>query len=443
MRTFPSHSQFTVATDSPVNGQLLFEDDDRGEPEIDGRLKLRATIIILMIIAILGPIGMTGRLAHTTSTLPARTAPASVPSPCDSSKTVLLIQDITPWSGRTNHDPKGADVNELNRQNESFCLITSSQIGTVNLAQFLEVIIPSAQSQSYYDNLFPEGTFSPSITSWVGNGGVLSANLADCASAPGAGGGWSFAPCSLTASSYTFVGGVKNVGSFSDENTISDSSHPVITGQFGQRNGGQIVDVSDLKDLDGWRSSSHSYFTNLPSGTTIILSEPSGPVFIEYRYGDGLVVATTTSIEFRYDYFQLQYQNLKLLANEIGYQNFKAVCQEKDGDGDFNGNHGHGHFHFDKDNCEDGNQDQVSSSDRGDGKDFQSTQIQSTQLDTVNGPRTLTITGLGTSGGLPVAFTFVAVEPGLTTPGLASFVFSDGFSNAGPVTSGSVLLHGW
>ena len=401
-------------------------------------MKFRATIIILTILAIIGPMGIIGRLAHSAS------APSvSVSSPCDPTQTVLLIQDITPWSSSTNHDPQGADVNELNSQNIPFCQITSSQIGTVNLAQFLDIIIPSAQNQTYYDNLFPGGTFSPSITSWIENGGVLSANLADCASAPGAGGGWSFAPCSLTASSYAFVGGVQHVGSFSDENTINDSSHPVITGQHGGSNRGQIVDVSDLKDLDGWRSSSHAYFTNLPSGTTVILSEPSGPVYIEYRHGDGLVVATTTSIEFRYDYFQLQYQNLKLLANEIGYQNFKAVCQEKDGDGDFNGNHGKGHFHLDKDSCEDGNPDQVSSSDRGDGKNFQSTQIQSAQLDTTTGARTLTITGLGTSGGLPVAFTFTAVETGPTTPGLVSFVFSDGYSNAGPITSGSALLHGW
>lgn len=396
-----------------------------------------------MIVAILGPIGMSGRLAHTASAPSARTPSASVPSPCDPSKTVLLIQDITPWSSGTNHDPKGADVNELNSQNESFCLITSSQIGTVNLAHFLEVIIPSAQSQSYYDNLFPAGTFSPSIASWVENGGVLSANLADCASAPGAGGGWSFAPCSLTASSYTFVGGVKHVSSFSDENTISDSSHPVITGQHGGSNRGQIVDVSDLKDLDGWRSSSHAYFTNLPSGTAIILTEPSGPVFIEYRHGDGLVIATTTSIEFRYDYFQPQFQNLKLLANEIGYQNFKAMCQEKDGDGHFNGNHGNGHFHFSSDRCEDGDPDVVWSSDIGDGRSFQSTQFQKVQFDLMTFPRTITIIGLGTIGVLPVAFTFTAVETGPTTPGYVSFTFGDGFTNAGQISDGSVLLHGW
>ena len=403
-------------------------------------MKLRSAFVILLALAILSPAGLAFRPVHGTGVT------------CDPSKTVLLIQDVTPWAGTTNHNSDGADVNELMTQQSSFCMINSNQISTTNLAQFQEIIIPSAQNQTYYDNLFPGGEISSSITSWVAGGGVLSANLADCASAPGSGGGWSSSACSTTASSYAFVGGVGHEGSFSDDNSIVASSSPVLTGQYGGTNGGQIGDDSCLKDLDCWGSSSHAYFTNLPSGTTVILGEPNGPVFVEYQYGDGLVIATTTSIEWRYDYFQPAYQNLKLLANEIGYQNFKTICQERDGEGDFNGHHGKGHFHFDNDQCEDGNRDQVHASDRGDGRDFQSTQIQTVQFDRMTLPRTITITGLGivggttglgTSLGLPVAFTFVAVETGPTTPGSVSFVFSDGYSNAGSLTSGSVLLHGW
>src|SRR3989449_11496092 len=113
----------------------------------------------------------------------------------------------------------------------------------------------------------------------------------------GAGGGWSSSACTSTASSYTFVGGVQHIGSFSDDNNIASSSSPVVTGDNGGTNGGQIVDNGCLNDLDCWGFSSHSYFTNLPSDTTVILTKPKGPVFIQYRYGDGLVIATTTSIE--------------------------------------------------------------------------------------------------------------------------------------------------
>jgi hypothetical protein len=319
-----------------------------------------------------------------------------------------------------------------------FCVISSNQLGATNLSRFSEIIIASTQNQAFYDNIFPGGSIDPNLSRWVQRGGVLSANLADCA----AGGSWSYTPCgSGSSSSYTFLGGVTHVVSFTNDNKITTQSHPIITGQFGATNGGRITDDSCLKDLDCWYQASHGYFTNLPADTTIILTESNGPVFIEYRYGDGLVVATTTSIEWRYDYFQQNYQNLKLLANELGYQDFKAQCQENDGDGEFQGNHGHGLFHHDRDQCEDGIPNEVSSKDRGDGKNFQSTSIQSSQLDKLT--RTVTIVGLGTSGGLPVSYTYVAVEPGPMTPGWVSFTFSDGFTNAGFVTTGTVILHGW
>ena len=392
-----------------------------------GKVKVRRTAIILLTVVLLAPTGLALRLnvAH------------AVTFPCDSSKTVLLIQDSPPRMPAPNHDPNGADVNELNARNIRFCMISSSQIGSTGLAQFAEIIIASTQNQAFYDNLFPGGSVSRSISNWVKHGGVLSANLADCA-----GGSWSFTQCSSDSSfSYAFLGGVRHVVSFSEDDSIAIQSHPIITGQFGGTHGGQIVDNSCLQDLDCWQHSSHGYFTNLPAGTIILLTDSNGPVFIEYRHGDGLVIATTTSIEWRYDYFQPDFQNLKLLANEIGYQDFKAQCQENDGDGEFEGNHGHGHFKHDHDQCEDGDPDQVSSTDRGDGKGFQSTWIQSTQLDRIT--RTVTIIGLGTIGLLPVSFTYIAVEPGLTTPGWVSFAFSDGFTNAGPVTSGSIVLHGW
>jgi hypothetical protein len=113
-------------------------------------------------------------------------------------------------------------------------------------------------------------------------------------------------------------------------------------------------------------------------------------------------------------------------------------CQESDGKGDFQGQHP-GNFQFDNDGYIDGDQNQVSSTNLGDGKTFQSTSISTTSLDTL--AHTVTITGLGTHGGVPVAFTFVALETGPTTPGWVSFAFSDGYTNAGTLVNGSILLH--
>jgi hypothetical protein len=114
-------------------------------------------------------------------------------------------------------------------------------------------------------------------------------------------------------------------------------------------------------------------------------------------------------------------------------------CRESDGEGDFHGTNGNGHFSFDRDGCVDGDRDRVDSSNRGDGKDFHSTEIDSAQYDDT--AHTMTVVGLGTVNGLPVIFTFVATETAPGTPGLVSFVFSDGYTNTGPLTTGSITLH--
>lgn len=113
-------------------------------------------------------------------------------------------------------------------------------------------------------------------------------------------------------------------------------------------------------------------------------------------------------------------------------------CQESDGNGNFQGQQ-NGNFSFDGDGCLDGDQDSVQSTNRGDGHSFQSTQINSINYNALT--NAVTITGLGTSSGIPVSFVLVAVETGLATPGSVSFTFSDGYTSTGLLTTGTVLLH--
>jgi hypothetical protein len=115
-------------------------------------------------------------------------------------------------------------------------------------------------------------------------------------------------------------------------------------------------------------------------------------------------------------------------------------CDESDGNGDFQGQQ-HGNFSFDDDGCKDGDQDNVQSTNRGDGRDFQSTRIDTVRIDSVGNVNMITITGVGTSGGLAVSFVFMVIETGATTPGWVSLTFSDGYTSAGTLTSGSILLH--
>jgi hypothetical protein len=115
-------------------------------------------------------------------------------------------------------------------------------------------------------------------------------------------------------------------------------------------------------------------------------------------------------------------------------------CDESDGSGDFEGQQ-HGTFSFDEDGCQDGDQDSVQSTNRGDGRDFQSTRIDTVRIDSLGGLNMITITGVGVSGGLPVSFIFEAIETGPTTPGWVSLAFSDGYTNAGNLINGNIQLH--
>jgi len=116
-----------------------------------------------------------------------------------------------------------------------------------------------------------------------------------------------------------------------------------------------------------------------------------------------------------------------------------AGCHEGDGNGNFQGNNGNGNVESDSDGCLDGDENHVNSDNRGDGKDFHSTKIDSVALNSLG--NTLTIAGTGTSAGVPVTFVLVEVESTPLTPGSISMSFSDGFTNAGNLLDGSILLH--
>jgi hypothetical protein len=114
-------------------------------------------------------------------------------------------------------------------------------------------------------------------------------------------------------------------------------------------------------------------------------------------------------------------------------------CHQADGDGDVPGNNGgSAHFHFHEDNCN-LQPESEDFSDPSSGTDFHSSQVTSVAYDTVT--HTVTIAGLGTNNGLPVAFTIVAVDSSLVPPGLFSITLSNGYSNSGHLLDGSITLY--
>ncbi len=244
-------------------------------------------------------------------------------STCTGAETVLLIQDVVPWAAGAGQDPRGADFTELLAQQRNFCAVTSDQLANTVLSGFKQIVIASAQTQHFYDTLFPNHVIDQRIAAWVQAGGFLIGHLADSASGPGNGGNWN---------TYSFIGNVQHSGisGASNDDNILDSSNSLIADNLScpGNNCGVVIDHGQYTDLDGWGLSDHGYFTNLPEGTITILAQgPNGavqgsPVTIQYSYGSGTVLATLTTIEFRYvGGFGGIPQNKKLLANEFVYPN--------------------------------------------------------------------------------------------------------------------------
>ena len=127
------------------------------------------------------------------------------------------------------------------------------------------------------------------------------------------------------------------------------------------------------------------------------------------------------------------------LANWGTFIGKVPTCHGADGNGDVPGrNGGSARFHLHENDCN-RQEDSADFSDPGSGTDFRSTQVNSVSRDNVT--HTVTIAGLGTNHGLPVAFTIVAVDSSLVPPGMFSITLSNGYINSGNLLDGSIALH--
>jgi hypothetical protein len=114
-------------------------------------------------------------------------------------------------------------------------------------------------------------------------------------------------------------------------------------------------------------------------------------------------------------------------------------CRTSDGSGDEPGSKGgKASFNMHEDDCNP-QSDREDFSDPSTGDDFHGTQVNSVAYDSA--AHSVTIAGLGTNHGLPVAFTIVAVDSSLVPPGLFSITLSDGYTNTGNLLDGSITLH--
>ncbi|AAK76905.1 uncharacterized protein YjdB [Clostridium acetobutylicum] len=178
------------------------------------------------------------------------------------SKKVLIIQDQPAWeSGTKVYD-------DIKQEGYTSDVITANQISSTELTQYSHIYIPSDQAQSFYDEL--NQNYSK-LEAWTKGGGILIFNAADEGHHSGQWQG-------------SFLGLTHTPSDFQPTITIVKQD-PILT--------------ANLKTTITGNYAAHSQFTSYPSNSIIFaVGNKNLPTILEYRYGDGLVFAQTTTAEF-------------------------------------------------------------------------------------------------------------------------------------------------
>jgi thermitase len=182
---------------------------------------------------------------------------------------VALFMNNEPWNSPS-------DEQALDKYSIQYDVFSADDFGHVDLSNYKKAVIASDQDQNFYDAV---GNYLSWFEQYVSSGGILEIHAADWA---WHGGHWvSPLPGGLTLNTY-----------FSDYATIIDSSHPVLT---------TPNPISD-EELDQWHSSVHGYFSSYPGYSNIVIVEEytQQPVYIEFQYVRGYIVATSQPLEWGY-----------------------------------------------------------------------------------------------------------------------------------------------
>jgi len=224
-------------------------------------------------------------------TAPASYVPELVTEPIILGSEKLIIVDAWPWGSH-------AVEIVLNERGETYDIIPTSSLAAWDLSGYRVVIVSSTQWTWSYDNII---TSKDKLAAYVASGGVLIAHACDL--------GWdgsghwysSFLPGGVYHADYMYPDW--DWGALDDTPHISMPTHPIVTAP------NPIPESS----LWNWGSSTHGYLTNLLPSTDVIIQDSEGrPIYIEYRWGAGLVLATMMTMEW-------WLANWNLLRNEIAY----------------------------------------------------------------------------------------------------------------------------
>lgn len=187
---------------------------------------------------------------------------------------ILLIQDALPWDS-------DANTVVLDEIGKPYNVVSTSQFINTELWNYDLVIFANDQSFRTYSNY---AIFKEYLELFTQMGGVIIFGAGDL--------GWAEGEISAE-----LPGNVKKIKNYSFRDYISDSKHPIITGEL-TKDG--ILTNEELYE----NYCSHNSFveSSLPKGSKIILraSNDNAPTLVEYPIGNGTIIASTLTWEFNY-----------------------------------------------------------------------------------------------------------------------------------------------
>jgi thermitase len=182
---------------------------------------------------------------------------------------VAIFQNYDPWEYPANQE-------SLNRYGVPYVLFRSSDFGKVDLSVFTKVVIASDQDQAFYNSM---DTYRWWFENYVSNGGVLEIHAADMG---WHGGRWiGFLPGGLQWTSY-----------YGECVTVVNWAHPLLN----------TPNMITEAELDNWNCAVHGYFSAYPADANIIIIEDYTrmPVYLEFSYGSGFIIASSQTLEWAY-----------------------------------------------------------------------------------------------------------------------------------------------
>jgi len=189
--------------------------------------------------------------------------------------------------------------------------------------------------------------------------------------------------------------------------------------------------------VSGWYTFEH-VFTAGPGGLITvamrIIQRSTGQTVASWT----LVGGETTAQGGGWQYGWFVQNEIPELAVDNTFRS--VLCRQGDGDGDFEDRDGHKHHaKFHGDGCDNGSGDVEDDDDDG-GHHFHSSSVTATTFATDEDGQTMTIVGTGLDDGVPVGFTFTAIDFNGLIPATYTLTLTDGRVVIGTLTSGAVAI---